>query len=123
MYIYSVNMSQLTHGDKRLNMNCVCLHVTQKILLLTNSGVSLVFVTMTFPTPSDFLASCNFLQIEAQLLPASLVLSDLKGQQNQQLWEDCVFVLHPVFSLGLKCVSCIVYVGCLGIFSPKWLSG
>lgn len=31
MYIYSVNTSSLTHEDKRLSINCVCLHLTQKI--------------------------------------------------------------------------------------------
>lgn len=49
MYIYSVNTSTLTHEDKRLNMNCVCLHSTH--ILLWQTGVSLMLVTITSPPP------------------------------------------------------------------------
>lgn len=68
MYIYSVNTFSLTHEDKRLNMNCVCLHLDRKFYYNKLWSISSVCYCniVFFPLPLIFLVSCSQLRRSGQ---------------------------------------------------------
>lgn len=85
---------------------------------LTNWSITRACYHNTLPPPRlVFWLATVYGRKRSSSQSSGVGLSGYKGPRNQPLWEDCVFTLCPIFSPWPSCVSCIVYMGCLGFFS------
>ena len=129
MYIYSTNTFSMIHEDKRLNMNCICLHLHRKFYFNKLWSIRSVCYHNIVFSPLLWVFGCCSLLTSGQKethAPTSRRLcwdaDSEKGLHIQPPWVDrrALGMLHlrPLF-LHLCCAFCIVSVGFLWGFSGK----